>query len=154
MTKHASSSLVTFVTQAFCRLQCCPLLSAVLLSKLTIYRDLTWRRRWRRRRRPRQRERQKRNWFRLAKTWHVQHTFLYISGRQFLPSCYKLPEKTTDVTSFVLLFGKICFNQSEGTTQIWVVTRHQYGISVFVVQMSFRRKIGGCVAKYLAVFSG
>ena len=75
-----------------------------------------------------------------------------------LPLCFRHPNRIFLSNGkhpwFVLLFGKICFNQSEGTTQIWVVTRHQYGISVFVVQMSFRRKIGGCVAKCLAVFSG
>ena len=30
-----------------------------------------------------------------------------------------------------------------GTTQIWVVTRHQYGISVLVSQMSFGEETSG-----------
>ena len=42
----------------------------------------------------------------------------------------------------MLLIGRatweICFSQSEVTTQIWVVTRHQYGISALVSQTSFR----------------
>ena len=33
------------------------------------------------------------------------------------------------------------------TTQIWVVTRHQYGISVLVSQTSFRGETSGGVAK-------
>jgi len=33
------------------------------------------------------------------------------------------------------------------TTQIWVVNRHQYGISVLVFQMSFGRETSGSVAK-------
>ena len=33
------------------------------------------------------------------------------------------------------------------TTQIWVVTRHQYGISALVSQTSFRGETVGCVAK-------
>ena len=33
------------------------------------------------------------------------------------------------------------------TTQIWVMTRHQYGISVLVSQTSFRGETVGCVAK-------
>ena len=33
------------------------------------------------------------------------------------------------------------------TTQIWVVTRHQYGISAIVSQTSFRRETVGGVAK-------
>ena len=32
-------------------------------------------------------------------------------------------------------------------TQIWVVRRHQYGISVFLSQMSFGGEISGSVAK-------
>ena len=33
------------------------------------------------------------------------------------------------------------------TTQIWVVTRHQYGISAFVSQTSFGGETSGSVAK-------
>ena len=33
------------------------------------------------------------------------------------------------------------------TTQIWVVTRHQYGISTLVSQTSFRGETSGGVAK-------
>ena len=33
------------------------------------------------------------------------------------------------------------------STQIWVVTRHQHGISAFVSQMSFRGETSGGVAK-------
>ena len=33
------------------------------------------------------------------------------------------------------------------TTQIWVVTRHQYGISAFVSQTSFRGETSGSVAR-------
>ena len=40
------------------------------------------------------------------------------------------------------------------TTQIWVVTRHQYGISALVSQTSFGGEISGSVAKLSAVFSG
>ena len=39
---------------------------------------------------------------------------------------------------------KQIFNQSEaGTTQIWVLTRHQYGIFAHIPQTSFRRKTSG-----------
>ena len=34
-----------------------------------------------------------------------------------------------------------------GTTQIWVVTRHQYGISALVAQTSFSGENSGSVAK-------
>ena len=34
------------------------------------------------------------------------------------------------------------------TTQIWVVTRHQYGISALVSQTSIRGETAGAVAKY------
>ena len=33
------------------------------------------------------------------------------------------------------------------TTQIWVVTRHQYGISAIVPETSFRGKVSDCVTK-------
>ena len=35
----------------------------------------------------------------------------------------------------------------KSTTQIWVVTRHQYGISALVFQTSFRGETVGAVAK-------
>ena len=38
-------------------------------------------------------------------------------------------------------------NQSENTTQMWFVTRHQYGIPALVPQTSFRGLTRGCVAK-------
>ena len=34
------------------------------------------------------------------------------------------------------------------TTQIWEVTRHQYGISVLISQTSFGRETSGSVTKY------
>ena len=34
------------------------------------------------------------------------------------------------------------------TTQIWVVTRHQYGISVLVSQMLFGGETSGSIAKF------
>ena len=39
------------------------------------------------------------------------------------------------------------FNQSETTTQMWVVTRMQYAISALVPQTSFRGQTSGRVAK-------
>ena len=43
---------------------------------------------------------------------------------------------------------KICFSQSGAhTTQIWVVTRHQYGISAVVSQRSFRQETADGVAR-------
>ena len=51
---------------------------------------------------------------------------------------------------------EIWFIQSEAlprTTQIWVVTRHQYGISTLVPQTSFRGETSGGVAKR-QLFSG
>ena len=36
----------------------------------------------------------------------------------------------------------------KGTTQIWVVTRHRYGISLLVAQTSFGGEMSGSVAKY------
>ena len=36
---------------------------------------------------------------------------------------------------------------TRSTTQIWVVTRHQYGISALVPQTSFREETSGSVAK-------
>ena len=38
-------------------------------------------------------------------------------------------------------------NQPESTTQIWVVTRDQYGISALVSETSFRGETSGGVAK-------
>ena len=38
---------------------------------------------------------------------------------------------------------EICPNQIRSTTQIWVVTRHEYGISALVSQMSFWGKASG-----------
>ena len=49
---------------------------------------------------------------------------------------------------------KQIFNQSEALPQIWVVTRHQYGISALVFQTSFRGETSGGVAKCPRVFSG
>ena len=40
------------------------------------------------------------------------------------------------------------------TTQNWLVTRHQYGISALVSQTSFRGETSGGVAKMSVVFSG
>ena len=34
------------------------------------------------------------------------------------------------------------------TTQVWVVTRHQNGISALIPQTSFRRETSGGLAKY------
>ena len=44
---------------------------------------------------------------------------------------------------------QICFaaRPIKSTTQIWVVTRHQYGISEVVSQTSFRGETSGTVAK-------
>ena len=39
------------------------------------------------------------------------------------------------------------FNSGNFPTQIWVVTRHQYGISALVSQMSFGGETSGGVAK-------
>ena len=39
------------------------------------------------------------------------------------------------------------FQPIRSTTPIWVVTRHQYGISVLVSQMSFRGETSGGEAK-------
>ena len=39
------------------------------------------------------------------------------------------------------------------TTQIWVVTRHQYGISAVLTQMSFRGETSGCVANLSGYYS-
>ena len=39
------------------------------------------------------------------------------------------------------------FQPIRSTTQIWVVTRHQYGISALVSQTSFRGKTSGGVPK-------
>ena len=41
------------------------------------------------------------------------------------------------------------FQQIRSTTQVWVVTRHQYGISVLVSQTSFGGETTGSVAKSL-----
>ena len=35
-----------------------------------------------------------------------------------------------------------------GTTQMWVVTHHQHGISALVSQTSFGGETSGCVTKY------
>ena len=44
---------------------------------------------------------------------------------------------------------KICFNCNsiKSATQIWLVTRHQYGISALISQTSFRGETSGYVAK-------
>ena len=52
----------------------------------------------------------------------------------------------------MLLIGSIKFSSHaaqpiRSTTQIWVVTRHQYGISALVSQTSFGGKTSGSVAK-------
>ena len=39
------------------------------------------------------------------------------------------------------------FQPMRSTTQIWVVTRHQYGISALVCQTSFRGETSGGEAK-------
>ena len=44
--------------------------------------------------------------------------------------------------------------QVRTTTQIWVVTHHQYGISALISQTSFGEETSGSIAKMLAVFSG
>ena len=41
----------------------------------------------------------------------------------------------------------LAVRQMKSATQIWVVTRHQYGISKLVPQTSFRGKASGGVAK-------
>ena len=42
---------------------------------------------------------------------------------------------------------EICFNPIRSTTLIWVVTRHQYGISVVVPQKSLSRETSGGITK-------
>ena len=56
-----------------------------------------------------------------------------------------------DLSTIVLLI--ICghvrnlLQPIRSTSQIWVVTHRQYGISVLVSLMSFRRETSGCIAK-------
>ena len=47
----------------------------------------------------------------------------------------------------VVLIGCNLFHPIRCTTQIWVVTRHQYGLSAFVSQTSFRGETRGSVAR-------
>ena len=47
----------------------------------------------------------------------------------------------------VLLIGCNLFHPIKCTTHIWVVTRHQYGISALVSKTSLREEISGGVAK-------
>ena len=42
---------------------------------------------------------------------------------------------------------RVGIQQIKSITQIWVVTRHQYGISALVSQTSFRGETSGGVAK-------
>ena len=57
----------------------------------------------------------------------------------------------TDPLSFGPKFREILVEwiASRSTTQIWVVTRHQYGISAFVSQKSFGGETSGSVANCL-----
>ena len=43
---------------------------------------------------------------------------------------------------------KVCFNQSKSTTQIWVLTCHQYGISALILQTSFGDETSDLVASW------
>ena len=61
---------------------------------------------------------------------------------------------TTQISGNVFNWMKQIFNQSEALTQIWVGTRHQYGISALVFQTSFRGETSGGVAKCPRFFSG
>ena len=66
-------------------------------------------------------------------------------------SCGAVPLKAGKVlhqltyrgTSIIL----VEINLPRGTTQIWVMTRHQYGISALVSQTSFGGETSGSVAK-------
>ena len=59
----------------------------------------------------------------------------------------KIPYWWRDTTQIGWATRETCFNQSENTTQIWVVTRHQYGITALVPQTSFPVQTRGGVAK-------
>ena len=50
----------------------------------------------------------------------------------------EIPHWWPDTTGIGWTTRETCFNQSENTTQIWVVTRHQYGIPALVPQTSIR----------------
>ena len=61
------------------------------------------------------------------------------------------------VTSQTWVVRHICWKFVQpirSTTQIWVVTRHQYGIYAVFYQTSFRGKTSGGVAKCRLFFSG
>ena len=59
----------------------------------------------------------------------------------------EVPYWWREITQISWATRETCFNQSENTTQIWVVTRHQYGNSALVSQTSFRGQTRGGVAK-------
>ena len=55
--------------------------------------------------------------------------------------------RVTNQIWIVLLIGYINQNPIRSTTQLWVVTRHQYGISALISQTSFRGDTSGDVVK-------
>ena len=59
----------------------------------------------------------------------------------------EIPHWWPDTTGIGWTTRETCFNQSENTNQIWVVTRHQYGIPALVPQTSIRGQTSGGVAK-------
>ena len=54
----------------------------------------------------------------------------------------------------VPLIGKANFQLMRIPTQIWAVSRHQYGIFAVVPQTQFHGGISGGAAKILVAFSG
>ena len=77
-----------------------------------------------------------------------------ISRRQQLfPAEISFWWRVTTQIWVVLLIGcaerEICFNQSDAprSTQIWVMTLNQYGISALVLKTAFRGEIVGDLAK-------
>ena len=76
----------------------------------------------------------------LTAKWRLRNAF----RNSLLMTCHNL-----DLDSASDWLKQISFaaRPIRSTTQIWVVTRHQYGISAVVSQTSFRGETSGCVAK-------
>ena len=60
----------------------------------------------------------------------------------------RAPKFHTDATRDSLVISESLLYPIRSTTQIWIVTRHQYRTSALVPQTSFRGETSGGIAKY------
>lgn len=83
------------------------------------------------------------------------HSFPHkVTSEKRLQKCHTGVRRVTTKKWVVPLIGKANFQSIRIPTQIWAVSRHQYGIFAVVPQTQFQGEISSGAAKISAAFAG